>query len=50
LKANAILVTNDKDFNEIAEKGVIEVWSIAKAIEELVVTLCLLAVVNSMGS
>ena len=35
LKTNAILITNDKDFDKIAEKGIIEVWSITKAVKEL---------------
>lgn len=35
LKANAILITNDKDFDRIARTSIIEVWSITKAIKEL---------------
>ena len=35
LKANAILITNDRDFNRIAKTSIIEVWSIARAIREL---------------
>jgi len=35
LKANAILITNDKDFNRIAKTNIIEVWSVARAIREL---------------
>jgi len=35
LKANAILITNDKDFDKIAKVGIIKVWSITKAIKEL---------------
>lgn len=35
LKANAILITNDKGFDRIAKAGIIEVWSITKAIKEL---------------
>jgi len=35
LKANAILITNDKDFDRIAETGIIKVWSIARALREL---------------
>lgn len=35
LKADAILITNDKDFNKIAKAGIIEVWNITKAIKEL---------------
>jgi len=35
LKANAILVTNDKDFDRIAKTDVIKVWSITRAVREL---------------
>lgn len=35
LKTGAIIITNDKHFEKIAEKGLIEVWNIKKAIEEL---------------
>jgi len=35
LKANAILVTNDKDFDRIAETGTIKVWSVTRAMREL---------------
>ncbi len=35
LKANAVLITNDKDFNNIGRAGAIEVWGITKAIKEL---------------
>jgi len=35
LKANAILITNDKDFNRIARTNIIKVWSITRAIREL---------------
>jgi len=35
LKANAILITSDKDFNRIAKTGIIEVWSVTRAIREL---------------
>lgn len=31
----ATLITNDDDFNEIAEKRIINVWSISKAIKKL---------------
>jgi len=31
LKANVILITNDKDFDKIAKVGIIKVWSITKA-------------------
>ena len=32
LKENAILITNDKDFDKIKKSGIIEVWDISKAI------------------
>ena len=35
LKADAILITNDKDFDRIRDEGVIEVWSTSEAIERL---------------
>jgi len=35
LKANATLITNDKDFNRIAETDIIKVWSVTRAIREL---------------
>ncbi len=35
MKSNAILITNDKDFNRIAKTIIIKVRSIAKAIREL---------------
>jgi len=35
LKANAILITNDKDFDKVAKAGIIEVWNITKVIKEL---------------
>jgi len=35
LKAKAILITNNKDFNKIAKVGIIKVWSITKAVKEL---------------
>lgn len=35
LKTGAILITNDKDFNKIKRKGLIEVWSISEAIKKL---------------
>jgi predicted nucleic acid-binding protein len=35
LKSDAILVSNDKHFNEIRDKGIIKVWSTSKAIKEL---------------
>jgi len=33
LKANAILITNDKDFNRIAKTSIIKMWSITRAIK-----------------
>ena len=35
LQANAVLITNDRDFDGIRESGVIEVWSITEAIRKL---------------
>jgi len=35
LKANAILITNDKHFDKIKKAGIIEVWSISRAIKEI---------------
>lgn len=35
LKTNAILITNDRDFDEIKKAGLIEVWSISEAINRL---------------
>ncbi|TET89502.1 MAG: PIN domain-containing protein [Methanomassiliicoccales archaeon] len=35
LRADAILITNDKDFDRIRDEGVIKVWSVSKAIERL---------------
>ncbi|TAN38834.1 MAG: PIN domain-containing protein [Candidatus Methanoperedens sp.] len=35
LQENSILITNDKHFNKISEDKIIEVWSISKAIENL---------------
>ncbi|MCK5290645.1 MAG: type II toxin-antitoxin system VapC family toxin [Thermoplasmata archaeon] len=35
LKADAILITNDKDFDRIRDEEIIEVWSISEAIERL---------------
>jgi len=34
-QAKAVLITNDRDFDEIRESGVIEVWSISEAIRRL---------------
>lgn len=36
LKEDAILITNDKHFEKINNKGLIEIWSISKAIKELI--------------
>ena len=35
LKSDAILITNDKHFKKIQDAGIIKVWSISKAIEEV---------------
>ncbi|NOY11353.1 MAG: PIN domain-containing protein [Archaeoglobi archaeon] len=35
LKADAILITNDKHFDEIKKRRVIQIWSIKEAIENL---------------
>lgn len=35
LEAGAIMITNDAHFGQIKESGLIEVWSISKAIEQL---------------
>ena len=35
LKADAVLVKNDKDFGRIREERVIEVWDISEALERL---------------
>ena len=35
LKSDAVLISNDKHFTKIRDKGIIEVWSVSKAIEEL---------------
>ena len=35
LKANAILITNDRHFDKIKKAGIIKVWSISKAIKEI---------------
>ena len=35
LKAKATIITNDKHFDKIKEKGLIDVWSISEAIERL---------------
>jgi predicted nucleic acid-binding protein len=35
LKEGSILITNDRDFDRIKSEGLVEVWSIARAIKEL---------------
>lgn len=35
LKSTSILITNDKHFDKLHEKRIIEVWNIQKALEEL---------------
>ena len=35
LKADAILITNDKDFDRIRDEGIIKAWSTSEAIEKL---------------
>jgi len=35
LKTGAIIITNDKHFGKIGKEGLIKVWNIKKAIEEL---------------
>jgi len=35
LEANAILITNDKDFKTIKKEGIIQVWSITDAIHNI---------------
>jgi len=34
-KTNSILITNDKDFQELKNHGIIQVWSISEAIRRL---------------
>ena len=36
LKAKAILITNDKHFDEVKETGLIDVWSISEAINRII--------------
>lgn len=36
LQADAVLITNDRDFDKISQSGMIEVWSISEAIRRLV--------------
>jgi len=35
LHAKAVLISNDKHFEKIAKAGIIEVWTISKAIREI---------------
>lgn len=35
LQTDSILVTNDKDFNEIKDRGIIQIWNIAEALKSL---------------
>lgn len=35
LKSGAVLITNDKHFDRIKDEGIIKVWSVSEAIEEL---------------
>jgi predicted nucleic acid-binding protein len=35
LQSGSILITNDKDFDEIRDSGIIEVWSTSEAIRKL---------------
>jgi len=35
IKTGAIIITNDKHFEKIGKEGLIKVWNIKKAIEEL---------------
>ncbi|MFQ6086189.1 MAG: type II toxin-antitoxin system VapC family toxin [Candidatus Bathyarchaeia archaeon] len=35
LQAGATLISNDKDFNRIRDEGIIRVWTISKAVSEL---------------
>ncbi len=36
LKTGSILITNDKDFQELNKHRIIEVWSITEAIRKLI--------------
>ena len=38
LKTNSILITNDKDFQELAKQGIVKVWTISEAIRKLLKT------------
>ncbi len=35
LKTDAVLISNDKHFNKIKDKGIIKIWSVSQAIKEL---------------
>ena len=35
LKTDAVLISNDKHFSKIRDKGIIRVWNVSKAIREL---------------
>lgn len=35
LQADAILITNDRDFDPVRDEGIVEVWSTTKAIQHL---------------
>ncbi len=35
LKADAVLITNDRHFDRIGDEGIIEIWSITEAIDRL---------------
>lgn len=35
LKTNSILITNDKDFQDLQKAGIIKIWSISDAIKEI---------------
>ena len=35
LKTDAVLISNDKHFSKIRDKGIIRVWNVSKAIKEL---------------
>lgn len=35
LQTDSILVTNDKDFNDIKDRGIIQIWNIAEALKSL---------------
>ncbi len=35
LQTDSILITNDKDFNEIKDRGIIQIWDIARTLRTL---------------